>query len=69
MISGLTFQLKMVWGKIEAVKTEVNVPHLHVNETGTITVELLAPTKPGESAVVGLILRRSLSGITAVHCV
>ena len=46
----------MVWGKIEAVKTEVSVPHLHVNETGTITVELLAPTKPGGSVVGGLIL-------------
>ena len=51
----LTWQLKMLWGKIEAVNTEVPLPHLHGNIAGAVTVELIAPQQPGTSNYVELI--------------
>ncbi len=50
----LTWQLKMLWGKIEAVNTEVPLPHLHGNIAGAVTVELIAPQQPGTSNYVVL---------------
>ena len=44
-------QLKMLWGTIEAVNTEVPVPDLLVNVAGAVTVELIAPQQPGTSNI------------------
>jgi hypothetical protein len=47
ILSGFFFQLKVVYDCIPTPKKEVTVPRLKPGCEGEITVELVAPQKPG----------------------
>ena len=53
----LRFQLQMIWGNMTPLQPCVSVPLLEPEAEGIVTLELIAPTEPGNKEIVNKIVK------------